>query len=411
LTIRALACWPWEWSFQQPGHAEKPSNDREQVATVESAIPPYLKSALAFAGFACILRPTNIIVWATISIAICLRQGGLAKAIALAKGSLLCGSAVLTLSIAADLSFYGIYVLPPLKFIYFNVVQSLAVFYGSNRTDYYFTEGLPLLLTTALPFAAVGFWKALRQCSDSTKEQQTKKLLAYAVITTTLTLSLIAHKEVRFIYPLLPMLHILAAKPLANFLTPLPTPKRRPKRFALLVLGILANITIIYYTSFVHQRGVIDVMHYLRHQHEQNERTTIGFLMPCHSTPWRSHFIYPEIDAWALTCTPPLNLTMAERQDYLDEADIFYADPAAWIETNMYGTWSVGQTVFTDGSVKGKRRWPMYLVFFQQLEPTVQWVLGDTSYRECWRAFNTHWHDDWRRQGDVVVWCQPPPAQ
>ena len=24
---------------------------------------------------------------------------------------------------------------------------------------------------------------------------------------------------------------------------------------------------------------------------------------------------------------------------------------------------------------------------------------------ECKRLFNSHWHDDWRRVGDVVIWC------
>ena len=30
------------------------------------------------------------------------------------------------------------------------------------------------------------------------------------------------------------------------------------------------------------------------------------------------------------------------------------------------------------------------------------------GYSECKRLFNSHWHDDWRRKGDVVVWCLYP---
>jgi GPI mannosyltransferase 3 len=292
-------------------------------------------------------------------------------------------------------------------------VQSLAVFYGRNRSDYYFTEGLPLLLTTALPFAMLGMWKALRSppknASKTTKgEQEIHFVFAMAIIISILTLSLISHKEVRFVFPLLPMLHILAAKPLATFFTPVPTLSKRPLRLLLLILAITANVGIMYYTTYVHQRGVIDVMHYLRHDYEENLssglNTTVGFLMPCHSTPWRSHLVYPRLYAWALTCHPPLNLGLEQRKAYLDEADIFYADPVAWIRETMQATCDANSK---RGTEIGLRPWPEYLVFFEQLEPTMTSVLGHTAYKECWRGFNTHWHDDWRREGNVVVWCLP----
>ena len=101
-------------------------------------------------------------------------------------------------------------------------MQDLAVFYGRNRIDYYFTEGLPLLLTTALPFAAVGTWSALRSGSDRPQfagyvQRQTLRALALVIVTIVLSFSMIAHKEMRFIYPVLPILHVLAAKPLADF--------------------------------------------------------------------------------------------------------------------------------------------------------------------------------------------------
>jgi phosphatidylinositol glycan class B len=54
---------------------------------------------------------------------------------------------------------------------------------------------------------------------------------------------------------------------------------------------------------------------------------------------------------------------------------------------------------------KYRRPWPQNLVFFGQLEDTMREVLGETLYRECWRGFNSHFHDDFRRTGDVIVWC------
>jgi phosphatidylinositol glycan class B len=221
---------------------------------------------------------------------------------------------------------------------------------------------------------------------------------------------MIAHKEMRFIYPLLPILHVLAAKPLAHFFRPFPLP-RSYFRLGLLVLGLAANIYIAAYVSTIHQRGVIDVMHYLRHEAENENgvrNTTVGFLMPCHSTPWRSHFVHPEIIAWALTCEPPINVAREDRPNYLDEADVFYLDPRSWMDNNMADRKTVLQSTeasTVDNADESRRPWPEYLVFFEHLEPVMDAMLEGTRYEECWRGFNTHWHDDGRRKGDVVVQC------
>lgn len=356
-------------------------------------------------------------------------------------------SVVLACSLASDRLYYGVWTLPPLRFLYFNIAQSLAVFYGKNRTDYYFTEGLPLLLTTALPFAATGLWSALRgkelrhspitgnqsirsptpePIHDATQRRVLVRL-AGTCVSTTFTLSLISHKEVRFLYPLLPFLHVIAAGPLSIF-QPTDGPLRHK---AVVVFLLLTNLLIGGYVSTVHQRGVIDVLAYIRHKHEARNNladlsqiapssisnTTVGFLMPCHSTPWRSHLIYPEISAWALTCEPPLNVPLSERSTYLDEADEFYIKlgPVSWLRSNMESI----DTIKSGGSRSGRhwmqqdpkfkakyrRSWPQNLVFFAQLEGPLREVLGETRYRECWRGFNSHFHDDERRTGDVVVWC------
>lgn len=322
---------------------------------------------------------------------------------------------MLALTLAVDGAYYEQFTLPPMNFLYFNVVQSLAVFYGRNRIDYYFTEGLPLLLTTALPFAAIGLWRSLRPGIDRPHfagyaQRQTRYILALTVITSVLTFSMIAHKEMRFIYPLLPVLHVLAAKPLADFFAPFPMPKSYTRLF-LLLLGLTINVYIAAYVTLVHQRGVIDVLHYLRHEAETSSggvrNTTVGFFMPCHSTPWRSHLVHPEISAWALTCEPPIDIPLEYRAEYEDEADLFYNHPGGWIDEHMQDR----KTVFKSSGAKAsaqeqdKRAWPEYLVFFEHLEPVMNAVLEDTKYRECWRGFNTHWHDDRRRRGDVVVQC------
>ena len=54
---------------------------------------------------------------------------------------------------------------------------------------------------------------------------------------------------------------------------------------------------------------------------------------------------------------------------------------------------------------EGRKTWPEYLVFFEQMEPIMREVLKGSAYRDCWRGWNSWGHDDWRRKGDMVVFC------
>lgn len=339
------------------------------------------------------------------------------------REGVICGSAVLAVSAPVDRLFYGTWTFPPLQFLYFNIAQSLAVFYGANDIHYYLSQGLPLLLTTALPFTLYGLYRMIQQqWSSSSRWQTVQSQLALVCLVMPLVLSIISHKEVRFIYPLLPCLHLLTAQPLVDFFDPsisrtgsFHTPRKLTLAFIL-----IANAVIALYTTIYHASGTINIMDYLRAQHEQHAvpsttkhaGITAGFLMPCHSTPWRSHLVHPTIDAWALTCEPPINLTPAEKAVYLDEADQFYEDPSSFLRSHM--TRSIPRkpsylySSSQSSSVSKKKDihpWPDYLVFFAQLEQPLSAYLRSGPYAECHRTFNTAWHDDWRRQGDVVVWC------
>lgn len=89
-----------------------------------------------------------------------------------------------------------------------------------------------------------------------------------------------------------------------------------------LVLGmVLVNLPIAWYTSQVHQRGVIDVVDWLREtgmevSNEQHWRS-VGFLMPCHSTPWRSS-VMGAGEMWALGCEPPIGYGYFQSLHHLD---------------------------------------------------------------------------------------------
>ncbi|OJJ64197.1 hypothetical protein ASPSYDRAFT_84219 [Aspergillus sydowii CBS 593.65] len=425
ITIVALYQWPWQWAKDSGSVTNK---DTQGVSISR------LRQCLLLAAFACILRPTNVIIWISLAVGVLL-QSTWTQRLVLAREALLCGSSVLALSSVADRFFYGFWTFPPLRFLYFNVAQSLAVFYGKNDWSYYASQGYPLLLTTALPFTVVGLYRALRNPPTIAKEKASILFqLASVCLEMPALLSIITHKEVRFIYPLLPALHILSASPLVDFFLPaLQTTDREymPRRLTFIFL-LLVNVVIAAYTTLFHATGVISVLSYLREQHRTHGIAnaafapgpgsalsyggiTAGFLMPCHSTPWRSHLVEPTIHAWALSCEPPVDRTEDEKAVYLDEADQFYESPNQFLRDNMVGGLRQIPRRPSYLTPPNSRRpptqlfppheWPDYLIFFAQLEPTLKSSLRSTSYGECWRTHNTAWHDDWRRRGDVVVWC------
>jgi phosphatidylinositol glycan class B len=278
-----------------------------------------------------------------------------------------------------------------------------------NRPAYYFTEGLIWLMLVGSPFAVIGVYQSLTgrlQVSPTTTPPNPAipRTLAMVALALPATLSLISHKEVRFIYPIFPILIILLSGPVASFYHPFPSPPSRFRRILLFGTLIFNFIAIIFF-GYIHQRGVKSVMGFLRSEFENHNpelvtlgrtdsitRMSVGVLMPCHSIPWRSHLVYPEIDAWALTCEPPLGMSEEAKKSYLDEADVFYEDPSTWITQNV-------------GAGK-PREWPEYLLLFGQLEKGLKTSVPGGMYEECWRGFNSFWHDDPRRKGDVIVWCR-----
>ncbi|EMG47891.1 hypothetical protein G210_1634 [Candida maltosa Xu316] len=150
------------------------------------------------------------------------------------------------------------------------------------------------------------------------------------------------------------------------------------------ILGILLNIAIGLFFTNVNERGVIDVINYL------HDSPSVGFITPCHSTPWQSHFHNPNLNAWFLTCEPPLHLnkpTLEEIKQYRDESDQFYDAPESFLQTHL------GVDL----------PYPQHLVVFEPLESLMNELKG---YHECQRFFNSYFHWDSRRNGDVIVYCR-----
>lgn len=447
LTVAALYYWPWSLysdasaatdSSVAPKIVEKTRWTFFGTSDILQIVQDMkqLRLSLLLAAIACLLRPTNLLIWLSIVTIAVTRLGLRGKTLAswndlflFAREAILCGVAALNISIVLDRLYFGTWTFPPYQWLHFNISQDLAVFYGQNRPDYYFTEGLPLLLTTYLPFGIIALVSATSLTGSYSFSPRTANIrfqFAFTVLVTVCTLSLISHKEVRFIYPLLPILHVLLAPHISTFFdfASIPAPpagglgdRAKPAlcipatfRRTLLILMAVVNVAICLYTSLVHQRGVIDVLAWLRGDYERlhlsikgellsaENETFAAFLMPCHSTPWRSHLVYPNLHAWALTCEPPLDIPVGtpERLNYRDEADRFFYDPGRFLAEE----------------VGSKRRpWPRYLIAFEGeaglesvLRKHVEEVMEGWTLKRTKDFFNSHWHDDDRRKGRIIVW-------
>jgi len=194
------------------------------------------------------------------------------------------GSTTLLAVLVLDTAYFGRPTFPAYNFLKFNFLEELSIFYGSMPWHYYLSQGLPMILTTFLPFAIHGL------------SGYFTSIYSFVIAGVILAFSMIKHKEARFISPLSPLFLLFAGSSISRL-------PRRWKR--LIVPGILVvNMGIAWYATRVHQWGVISVMHFLRDDIPRNG--TVGFLMPCYSTPWQSYLQRPDVDAWKLSCDPPL---------------------------------------------------------------------------------------------------------
>ncbi|KAG6038909.1 glycosylphosphatidylinositol anchor biosynthesis [Claviceps citrina] len=432
LTVMALYYWPW--GIFQAAHAT-PTKENPKPANVLTGLG-HVRMSLCLAALAIILRPTNVLIWATLA-GMALTRVSLrgpspltwSVVLVLAREALLCGSLVLGISATSDFLFFGFWTFPPYNWLNFNISKSLAVFYGRNPWHYYLSQGLPLLCTTSLPFALSGLYKPTSTTTSASSINETNSLraLSSAVFTTIAALSCISHKEVRFIYPLLPVLSIIAAPSASFFFTgpperspPSTSARHRIRNKPWLLAALGTNLILAGYLSFLHQPAPLNVLAYLRKEYERVHPTSVQlsrtahqaptppdelfalFLMPCHSTPWRSHLYYPGLRAYALTCEPPLHTlpNSFERDNYRDEADRFYDNPAEFLKTELF-------------SAERGLRAPRYIIGFEGIEPQLRdfletdegKLLGTTNLRRVWSRFNGFFNEDWRRSGRMLVWA------
>ncbi|KAJ2868512.1 glycosylphosphatidylinositol anchor biosynthesis [Coemansia aciculifera] len=403
LTAAAFVYWPWD-----------------------RAIPNFsLLVALVFAAFSCVIRPTSAALWLCAGLVLLFTQPRshcIARTLYIVKCTLMVGIPAIASMLVIDRLGYKRWVFPPYQFYLFNVHEGLATWFGESPPLYHLYVSMPILFTSMLPFVLHGAYIAIARGYATAQP-------AVVAVAAMFVFSLVGHMEYRFLYPLLPIGFMYAAVSINSLVGTLPsletgrrssrdaTAGAKPKRWRLwsvrniVVYLLVTNVPASLYFNLVHQRGVVDVMAYLRSEAQDRLVEDIGFLMPCHSTPYYSHLHQP-IPMWFLSCEPPLE--KSELATHYCEADDFELDPVGFMhrvfdnsKSSVYGALDVVNLRYKPGQT---RRKPSHLVFYECMAKRIHSELTLLGYSECARFFNTHFNGDARRKGDVVVYCRPLTA-
>lgn len=368
LTAIGLAYWPF---------------NTEKSGLIKNALFGSL-----FGIVSCIVRPTNAVLWICIGTNL-LYKLDFRNQVKIMAALLFEVVAIFILNIGVDYVYYQEFTFPLYNFVEFNVIKSLAIFYGVAPWHFHIFQSVPIMTLTFLPFLLHYMFKL----------NGYKNILGVTSIIVITVFSLISHKEFRFIYPLQPIFTVSIAISMVH--------SRIETKKLICFLIIVLNILISIFFTRVNERGVIDVINYLNE--ERDNISSFGFLTPCHSTPWQSHLHTPKFErsGWALTCDPPLHLSssnmdnfMEEIKNYRDESDKFFDDPKLFIKDNF-----PSKSIKVDVEVPGKKySWPSRIIIFEPMEKDIVLELGD-KYYECKRFFNSYFHWDDRRNGDLIVYC------
>lgn len=281
-----------------------------------------------------------------------------------------------SISTAIDTFCYGHFVVTPWEFFKINVLQRTSENYGTMHYLWYFTSALPVLLglqNLALPFAVY------QVCRNYSKSRQSMVLIAI-VAWTMGVYSLLAHKEFRFILPLLPILIYLTTTNIIDSTFRLTETKRKLLIFLLIISNLLPGL----YFSLIHQRGSMETMKVLRKELKtENPKADFLFLTPCHATPLYSH-LHANISTRFLTCEPNLEgLT-----NYVDEADQFFSQPMKWLEDNY--------------PAKSNVKMPSHLIIYDNVASRISKFLRD--YKPFVRIFDTHFPQNSNYGENIVVY-------
>lgn len=356
--------------------------------------------------FACLQRPSNAIIWLVLGgfliSSLIQEKKYSALGYMLLKLSIIV-TVTITLNCTFDYYFYNRLTFPIFRFLKFNFTSPLSNFYGVSPWYFHLTQSVPIVVGIGLPLFVHGFFSISSQNRAKGVPKNPMLQIKLVVVCTLLALSYLQHKEFRFIYPLQPFFTLIASLSLTQ-LSDSYRPTSKITKELLWAPAFLSILVGIFLNTF-NEAGVISVMRYL---HELPTIESIGFIMPCHSTPWQSYLHRDDVkNLWSISCDPPLHLlddpnAYQKLPFYMDESDYLYENIPNFMNQHFP---PVCNDQENQNDKAYRYEWPDYLVIFEHFEQAYfKKLLKDLSYAEDHRYFNSFSHWDSRREGDVIVY-------
>lgn len=306
-------------------------------------------SAVAFilGGMSVCIRFTSIAAWIPIGLLCCSRKitfrGKVFTLFALCARFGLLG---IVFGTALDRLFYGFWAIPFLGSFHFNVLEGNGSLYGTHHPLWYFFAGLPAISGVLLPLflvdAGMIFVEGL-----CTAGHQARSDLAVVIGSYVALHSLSAHKEFRFILPILPLVCALSAHCLAHYYIPredqvsIRNSSRISAAWRRYIFGFIALVLLNYphliFLAGVHQAGSVRInreivarIKDIGQRQTYHPEYSIHYLMGCHSTPLYSHLHIEgvRINARTLDCSPQCRAN----PDMICESDMFCSDPHSFLD-------------------------------------------------------------------------------
>lgn len=388
LCLTSIALYYWDWSGGDFIHGTD-----------------FTKS-LIIALFACLQRPSNALIWIVLGSFLIYQLAQRKKVASLMYLLWKIFSVLIAVTLvncAIDYYFYGELCFPVLRFLKFNFTSPLSNFYGVSPWHFHLTQSVPILLGLNIPLFIHGLFNLSNKNGRNTPIIDPFKQIKTVILISLIAFSSLAHKEFRFIYPLQPLFTLISSFALSS-LTSTYHIRSNILVNLLWTLPFVSVFAALFLNTF-NEAGVVSVMDFL---HNEPALDSVGFIMPCHSTPWQSHLHRNDIEhLWAITCDPPLHLlndpdAYRKLPSYMDESDHLYDNIPAFIYQNFPPLF---RKKLRSPGKHYTYEWPEYLIIFEHIK-TLHFdsLLDDSTYVEVARFFNSFSHWDSRRQGDLLVY-------
>lgn len=238
----------------------------------------------------------------------------------------------LGVGLAVDYYFFGFWTLPFLGNFHFNVILDYADLFGSHPFYWYFTTGLPALTGLLVPLLLFDLPRFLRGACSYGERNLWIIVVSYLAI-----MSFNAHKELRYIHPVLPLVCLLTGRYVRNFLAGSQNLASR-LRFGLFgAIFVLVNVVTVLYLGLFHQTGpimanrkVVEIAQAVFRRNPTHHHFRVYYLTgACHSTPLHSqlHVRPIKFTTWALDCSPDCRAS----PDRICESEQFALDPIGFL--------------------------------------------------------------------------------